>query len=487
MLETKIEGLIKQGEGLHVEFKECNSDLSKNIFETVCAFLNRSGGELLLGVDDAGKITGVKPEAVAKVRNNFVVAMNNPQKISPPFCLSIEEVVVAGKTVLYIHVPESSQVHRCNNRIFDRNEDGDFDITDKQHQVSALYLRKQTSYSENRIYPYAELADLREDVIARARKMATVQREEHPWESMNDMELIKSAQLYGHDFQTGKDGISLAGILLFGKESTILSVLPHHKTDAILRRDNVDRYDDRDYICANLIESFDRLLHFGEKHLNDPFYLEGEQRISIRSHILREVISNLLIHREFTNPFPAKFVIDRENFYTENSNKPHNHGIIDPTSFSPCPKNPAIARVFREIGRADELGSGVRKLFKYCKAFCGSDPQLIEGDVFRFILPLKAKATEQVGAKSGPSRDQVGTKSGLSQNEAILLKLCATPKPIAELMAALDWKHRTKFRNQFITPLIKQGLLAMTVPDKPNSRLQQYVTTEAGKVQLDQK
>lgn len=270
MLKAKIESLITQGEGLRVEFKECNSDLSKSIFETVCAFLNRSGGELLLGINDAGKVIGIHPDTITKVKNNFVTAMNNPQKISPPFYLSIEEVVVDGKTVFYILVPESSQVHRCNNRIFDRNEDSDFDITDRQHLVSSLYLRKQTSYSENRIYPYAKLADLREDIIARARKMASVQREEHPWENMNDMELIKSAQLYGHDFQTGKNGISLAGILLFGKESTILSVLPHYKTDAILRRDNVDRYDDRDYICANLIESFDRLLHFGEKHLNDP-------------------------------------------------------------------------------------------------------------------------------------------------------------------------------------------------------------------------
>ena len=88
---------------------------------------------------------------------------------------------------------------------------------------------------------------------------------------------------------------------------------------------------------------------------------------------------------------------------------------------------------------------------------------------------------DQVGTKSGPSRDQVGTKSGLTQKETILLQLCVVPKAIAELMAVLGWKHRTKFRNQFITPLINQGLLAMTVLDKPNSRLQKYVITEAGK------
>jgi ATP-dependent DNA helicase RecG len=372
MLEDKIRSLIKKGEGLKLEFKECRSELSKNIFETVCAFLNRVGGEILLGVEDSGSVTGIDPEFINKVKNNFVVAMNNPQKINPPFYLSIEEVTIDGKLILYINVPESSQVHRCNNKIFDRNYEGDFDITDKQQLVFSLYLRKQNTYSENKVYPYATLADLQEDVIARARKMALSRWDDHPWQGMSDLELIKSAQLYGHDYQTGKDGITLAGILLFGKESTILTVLPHHRTDAILRRDNVDRYDDRDFICINLIESYDRLVHFGEKHLNDPFYLEGTQRVSIRSYILREVVSNLLIHREFSNPFPAKFVIDREKFYTENSNRPHNAGIIDPSSFSPCPKNPTIARVFREIGRADELGSGVRKLFKYCKAFCGS-------------------------------------------------------------------------------------------------------------------
>lgn len=293
--------------------------------------------------------------------------------------------------------------------------------------------------------------------------MAAFQREEHPWETMTDMELIKSAQLYGHDFQTGKSGITLAGILLFGKDSTILSMLPHFKTDAILRRDNVDRYDDRDDIRTNLIESYDRLLHFGEKHLNDPFYLEGDQRISLRSHILREVISNLLIHREFTNPFPAKFVIDREKFYTENSNKPHNPGIIDPTSFSPCPKNPAIARVFREIGRADELGSGVRKLYKYCKAFSGNNPELIEGDIFRFILPLVSKATEQAG------------------RIAKILEFCEVAKSTSEIMTFLNLTHREYFRSEILIPVIQRGLLGLTIPDKPKSPSQKYKTTEKGK------
>ena len=77
--------------------------------------------------------------------------MNNPQKISPTFYLSVEEVEIDGKAVLYIFVPESSQVHRCNGKIFDRNEDGDMDITDNTNLVSEVYIRKQGTYAENRI------------------------------------------------------------------------------------------------------------------------------------------------------------------------------------------------------------------------------------------------------------------------------------------------------------------------------------------------
>jgi len=71
--------------------------------------------------------------------------MNNANKISPTYYLNIEEMTVNDKVILYIFVPESSQVHRCNGKIFDRNEDGDINITDNTNQVAALYQRKQTT------------------------------------------------------------------------------------------------------------------------------------------------------------------------------------------------------------------------------------------------------------------------------------------------------------------------------------------------------
>lgn len=75
---------------------------------------------------------------------------------------------------------------------------------------------------------------------------------------------------------------------------------------------NVDRYDDRDVVITNLIECYDRLMEFGKKHLNDVFTLNGIQRVSARDKILREIISNLLMHRDFSSGYVPKLVIERK-------------------------------------------------------------------------------------------------------------------------------------------------------------------------------
>src|SRR5699024_7856918 len=97
--------------------------------------------------------------------------------------------------LLRIYVPESSQVHRCNGRIYDRNEDGDFDITDQTTQVARLYQRKQATYSENKIYPHIQPNDLRSDLIERCRRHVRINRNNHPWTEMDDTQLLQSAQL----------------------------------------------------------------------------------------------------------------------------------------------------------------------------------------------------------------------------------------------------------------------------------------------------
>ena len=70
----------------------------------------------------------------------------------------------------------------------------------------------------------------------------------------------------------------------------------------------------------------------------------------------------------------------------------------------PNPKNPLIASFFRNIGYADQLGSGVRKLFKYSKYYSGKDPLFVEDDVFRIIVPLDDAYSFDYGIEAGSSK-----------------------------------------------------------------------------------
>ena len=161
---------------------------------------------------------------------------------------------------------------------------------------------------------------------------------------------------------------------------------------------------------VNLVAAYDRLMDFARKHLPDPFFLEGSVRKSLREIIVREMVANTLIHREFTSSRPARFVIERDRMYVENACRAASGDALTPDNFTPDPRNPIIANFFRIIGYADQLGSGVRNLFKYAKAYGGADPQLTDGDIFRIEVSLKSLEVAPKGAEVAPKGAEVAQR-----------------------------------------------------------------------------
>ena len=389
MTAEQIRKLINNGEDYTTEFKECTNSLSSSVYETVCSFSNRYGGYMILGVHDSGEIIGINPKSISNIKKDFVTSLNNSNKISPTLLLSLNEVEVDGRIILYVYVPMTSQVEFCSGRLYDRNYDSDVDITNSGELAAQLISRKSGEFTERRIFPYASLDDLRLELIPIVKQLALSRNEKHPWKDMTNIELFRSAGLYEEDKMSGKKGFNLAGILLFGRDDVIQSCAPGYVTDCLLRREDLDRYDDRLIVETNLIEAYDRIFEFIEKHTLDRFFIVGTQNVSIRSRITREIVSNSLAHREYTSSYRSRIVIERDRIVADNWNRPQFQGRIDPSEFTPRSKNPILAKFFTNIGRADELGSGVRNLYEYTRIYTGGrEPELIEDNVFKTIVPL---------------------------------------------------------------------------------------------------
>ncbi len=110
MTESKLKKILTAGEGIGVEFKESKNALPENVFESVCAFLNRIGGDLLLGVKNSGTITGIDPGKIEQIKTGLANLSNNPNKLDPPFMVYPELFTIAGKKNNLRSLPAKKQL-----------------------------------------------------------------------------------------------------------------------------------------------------------------------------------------------------------------------------------------------------------------------------------------------------------------------------------------------------------------------------------------
>jgi ATP-dependent DNA helicase RecG len=121
-------------------------------------------------------------------------------------------------------------------------------------------------------------------------------------------------------------------------------------------------------------------------------------------------------------------------------------------------------RVFRDLDMVEQLGSGVpRILAHYPRSIYHFTPNFI-----RLVLPF-AEGFEQ-------ATDQA-TDQATGQAET-LLQFCITPRSSKEMMQHLGLSHRPHFRDALLLPLMASGQLAPTIPDKPSSPKQRYITVK---------
>jgi len=406
MTAEEAKNIIAKGEGLNIEFKSCQNGIGPSVYETVCSFLNRSGGYIFIGVNDDKEILGVNKNNLESLKKNFVHVINDPTVFSPKAYVTPEDIEIDGKVIIIIRVEESQYVHRFKHKYFDRNNEADTNVTDNPSLVASLFSRKDTLSYENWIVPMLELGDLDNTTFDYCRKLVIARNDTHAWIKLSNEELLKSCGLTAKDPVTGKIGIKMAALLLFGKDESIASFIPAYRFEAIYRNKTYDRfvlnevedstrYDDRITIRTNLIKAYDSLMDFVYKHLPEKFYLQdgSTQRGDLRSNIFREIIANLCVHREYASNEAGLFEIFADKVRTCNATKFTSSlrtGSISIDELENYTKNPLLFRVFRELGWGEELGSGSRNIKRFAPLYYSkSTIEILNSDRFVFSMTYR--------------------------------------------------------------------------------------------------
>lgn len=389
MNQEEIIRIISKGENIRTEFKLAENSVPSSLYETVVSFSNTDGGTIIFGVNRNGSVSGIPPAIISRLTLGIVTSLNSRDCINPPLYIEPFVIELDSKNILILQVQSSSQVHDHKGRIYIREHESDIDITNNQVKVSDLYLRKRNFFTEGNIYPHLTTADLDRQLFEKARTLIRNYRSDHPWLLSDNDQMLRDSVLWKKDYSTGQEGLTLAAALIFGKDEVIQSILPAYKAEAMVRIINKDRWDDRITLRTNLIDTYLELKQFINKHLPEKFFMEGDQRIDLRDKIFREVIGNVIVHREYTSALSTDMIITKDSVTVTNPNKPLFHGPIDPAGFNPFPKNPNIRKFFTAFGWTDEIGSGIRNTNKYVPLYVpGAKPLFIENNLFKTEIPL---------------------------------------------------------------------------------------------------
>ena len=94
------------------------------------------------------------------------------------------------------------------------------------------------------------------------------------------------------------------------------------------------------------------------------------------------------MHRDITDGHTSRVIIYKDKLICENPNSFRTNGLLTIKNYTPFAKNPTIAKFFREIGYADELGSGFIKITKNSYLYSGKPPIFEDKKMFRVTIPL---------------------------------------------------------------------------------------------------
>jgi len=359
-----------------LEFKSARGGVPKSLWETYSAMANTHGGVILLGVEDDGMVSGVQDPA--RIKKSFWDTINNRGKVSVNLLsdADVVEVDYSQGMIVAIRVPRASRYQRPvflgQNPLtgtYRRNFEGDYHCTEQE--VSRMLSDRAEEPADSRILEYFTLDDIDRSSLQQYRQRFASHKPNHPWLSEDDRELLKKLGGWRRDRKSGMEGLTVAGLLMFGKDEAIRESMPQYHVDyrEKLSEDPEIRWTDRLTMDgtwpANLFQFYLLVIQRLSRDLKLPFRLGSDlfrKGETIVHEAIREALVNALIHADYqgqggivivkySNRFefsnPGTLLISLEQLLQGN--------------ISEC-RNKALQTMFMMIGAAEKAGSGVDKI-----------------------------------------------------------------------------------------------------------------------------
>ncbi|MEA4868953.1 MAG: putative DNA binding domain-containing protein [Rikenellaceae bacterium] len=432
-------------EYFEIEYKSGKDGFPKELWKSYSAFANTNTGIIVIGVQEKKgilNIEGLSDEQVERYKKQFWNECNNPNTVSRNLLRNddVRVISIKNKKLLVFRIPFASRTERpvylTRNPLgntYKRNHEGDYRCTDEEVKRmladSSAELQRDSLVLEG-----FTIDDFDKTSVKQFRQLFVSSKPGHPWHVLDDIELFRKIGAYRIDRKTKKEGITLAGLLMFGKSDSIKEqdALPDFFPDfrERLSMDEKIRWTDR--ICPdgtwenNLFQFYLKVWPKLSSTLPKPFQLNKDERVDESpTHIaLREAFINALVHADYSLSGNIIIEIDTEKFMFSNPGtllvsiyQYYSGGI------SEC-RNPALQQMFMLIGRAEKAGSGVDKIMSGWQESHWRRPYLeIENqpDRIKLTLPMFSIIPEAVLNELSTVFDDV---SHLTADELTALSFC---------------------------------------------------------------
>jgi len=448
MTFAEVQTLIQTGEGQLLEFKESGSS---HLGREICSFANSLGGRILIGVSDDGTIREVRNGN--RLRSEIQSIARN---LDPPLMVSIEEV--AG--VLVVDVPSSRfKPHGSVGKFYLREgatcqQMGRDEIREFFYQEGLVYFDEKG----NERFDWPD--DLDQDAYDQMVRVCGITP------SLDREQLLKNLGLLKNRSMT------YAGSLLLGKGASRL--VPGASVNCCLFQGTTKtRILDQKIYDGDFLSNYHHAANYLVAHLNTAYEIgfERKERLELPEGALREALLNAMGHRDYRKPGDLQVHIFQDRVEIVNPGGLVGGLTLDTLGTCSIPRNPLLFGMMHRMNLVEKVGSGLLRMNNMCTEYPSSPPEIDADNEWYRIVFRRIAETEQL----------TPGEADVAQVTAQVAAFCRVPQSARDIMRILDLKHWKTFQENYLKPLIVNGILEMTIPDKPTSRLQKYRLTDKGR------